>query len=526
MSKISLAAIVDRLRTDTEFSQTIVRFPIGVATLMFTYVFGYNDPIGASTLMRGAFGPIFAASWLMCWLLIAWSWHKPGNFWYRRIAGMLLDLFCLWGLLTMGGQILLPVYLGLVWVIVGNGLRYGYRYLTLAMFGGISIVIYLYLNNSYWHANPIMAATFGATLVVAPTYALSLMGQLRRANVAVLLAAGQRSKLLAQASHDLRHPLHALRLFSRQLDATSLSDDQRALLVKIDMATANANQMLQQFLDQSIVESGILRLRPENIKLSDLVKEVTAQNETWLAASCIQVTTIGLDHIIETDRNVLRTILQGLMSNTIKYAAGGRLLIGARRHGANCFLHFYDQQGGSETTAVGEALDIDSAAQLGLLPQSTGVGLGLAQNLASQGGYQLVHHFVDGVGSHVAVGPFKRYEANSGSSSEKALAITPLSGMRISTTIANTALRERVQRALEGWGCQEAPPTSTCLAHISDTYPLGQIRAPVILIDVDRDADLERSLGEPDKVYHLQSNKFSQLRSVLMSLRSKTPAEL
>jgi signal transduction histidine kinase len=513
-------AVFDRLRTDSEFSQTVVRYPVGGFVTAYAALFGMDDPIGLGTPLRSFFLPMVLTYYSFAIVLSLSSWLRPGNFWYRRTAAMLADLLALWGFLLLGGPVMLPAYLALVWIIIGNGIRYGFVYLLMAMTGGGLIVINLYFTNPYWTANPAMAATLGGTLAVAPLYALSLMGQLRRANADVQRANGEKSKLLAQASHDMRHPLAALRLFTRQLSNTPLNGDQSILLSKIDLATANANQMLQQFLDRSIIESGILSINKTSFRLADLLVELVVENESWLDAADIDVRIATKKTVVTTDKAVLRTLLQGLISNAVKYAPGCRLLIGARHRKAGLFLELHDD-GGLRSPPL-DPRDVTITQ----LPPSAGVGLTLGQHLAQQAGYGLSFEVVANRGFCARIGPLQRASTRESGLTSPMTRATPLSGAHISLDIGDTALHNRVTSLLTSWGCLIQPlstdqSTLVPVAHICDVVPTITVPYPCILLGAPL---LDGHLGRPDIIV-VPTTGFSQLRSVLLSRLLEAPAQ-
>ena len=58
--------------------------------------------------------------------------RKPGVKPVRRLLAMVHDYAAITFAMIIGGEAMLPVYGALLWVTVGNGMRYGTRYLTLA----------------------------------------------------------------------------------------------------------------------------------------------------------------------------------------------------------------------------------------------------------------------------------------------------------------------------------------------------------------------------------------------------------
>ena len=85
---------------------------------------------------------------LFCWILYA-----PGRSNVRRIIGMIAD----YGLMSMAmalmGEPLSWLYVIMMWVTVGNGLRYGNRFLAGAVsMAAIGFAVVLF-TNTYWENN-------------------------------------------------------------------------------------------------------------------------------------------------------------------------------------------------------------------------------------------------------------------------------------------------------------------------------------------------------------------------------------
>jgi signal transduction histidine kinase len=517
MKKFDLNSLLARMRTDTEFSQAVVRIPAGGLVGLYTAAYGRGDPIGANTPLDLAFVPSYFAYFGVAGLLVFLIWMRPGHFWYRRIVGIVTDLLALWGVLLLAGQVILPAFLGLLWIIVGNGIRFGVRYLVIAISGGIGIVIYLYHFNPFWNANPIMSLTLAGTLIVAPVYALALMGQLRQANAAVRLANAEKSKLLAQASHDLRHPLHALRLYANQLGQSELSPLQSDLLEKMQLATANANQMLQQFLDRSIIEAGILNVSKTTFSLGHLFADLVTENESWLKAAQIDVNIATKATFVSTDRIILRTLVQGLISNAVKYAPAGRVLIGARRRSDGIYVEVHDN---------GHGVGVHNRDNSQQLPPSAGVGLTLGQHLAQQAGYRLSFETELARGFCARIGPLAIAKAPTLSAGSPMLRSTPLSGASVSLDVHDEALQIRVRELLTSWGCLVQPLSHIAasgppLAHICDTVTGVAIDFPTILLSDQ--AYQHADIGTD--IIVVPTTGFSQLRSVLLARLLEAPAQ-
>ena len=117
-------------RQDSELEQALIRIVLGLLLVGYLVFAVLSDGavdvterallVAAGLFIAGAFGII---SW------IAWD---PLPCPRRRIAGMLVDFGATSAGLYFGGEAATPLYGVYLWVVVGNGFRYGTRYLYLA----------------------------------------------------------------------------------------------------------------------------------------------------------------------------------------------------------------------------------------------------------------------------------------------------------------------------------------------------------------------------------------------------------
>jgi len=80
------------------------------------------------------------------------------------------------------GYIFLPVYL---WVIVGNGLRFGFTYLVTATALSIIGVVYVFTSVSGWGHSPYLASSWLLALLVLPVYFAVLLRRLQIKTLAI-----------------------------------------------------------------------------------------------------------------------------------------------------------------------------------------------------------------------------------------------------------------------------------------------------------------------------------------------------
>jgi ammonium transporter len=145
-----------------------------------------------------------------------------------------------------------------------------------------------------------------------------------------------KSAFLASMSHELRTPLNAIIGITELLEEDATDSGQNELiepLERISGAGKNLLNLINEILDLSKVEAGKLEIHAENIKVPDLIKEVTAtiqplveKNRNRLVIKCPD--DVGSMH---SDPMRLRQILFNLLSNACKFTENGQITVEVAR---------------------------------------------------------------------------------------------------------------------------------------------------------------------------------------------------
>ncbi|MHB0948299.1 MAG: sensor histidine kinase [Gemmatimonadaceae bacterium] len=142
-----------------------------------------------------------------------------------------------------------------------------------------------------------------------------------------------KSEFLAMMSHELRTPLNAIGgyvdLLTMELRGP-LTDAQREDLERIRRSQRHLLAVINEILNFAKIESGRLEYTIDDVRLADVVTEVTPLIEPQLAAKGLAYERQLPDHelLVRADREKLRQVLLNLLSNAVKYTpAGGRITI-------------------------------------------------------------------------------------------------------------------------------------------------------------------------------------------------------
>ncbi len=200
--------------SDAEREQAIFRMAIGGAGLAYCicgYLFiGDHDPGLRKAISICSVFLVFAA--VLLFIIIARPAASPA----RRIVAMATDVGTTAILMRLVGEpasVFIFIY---VWVIVGNGLRYGERYLYPAMALGVSSYLWVMAVTPFWIAHRYVAIGTLLSLILLPAYFASL---LRKINIAQRESARLAEKLKSMAMHDTLTELPNRRLFVEHLES-------------------------------------------------------------------------------------------------------------------------------------------------------------------------------------------------------------------------------------------------------------------------------------------------------------------
>jgi signal transduction histidine kinase/DNA-binding response OmpR family regulator len=161
--------------------------------------------------------------------------------------------------------------------------------------------------------------------------------ELARANAALARASEMKSQFLATMSHELRTPLNAIIGFSEVLNdglAGDLTGEQRGFVGDIHASGRHLLSLINDILDLSKVEAGMMTLEPEPVDLAPLlqggltiVKERALKQRVSLALEIEP----GLPRFAADTRKV-KQIVFNLLANAVKFTPeGGRVRVAARR---------------------------------------------------------------------------------------------------------------------------------------------------------------------------------------------------
>jgi signal transduction histidine kinase len=205
----------------------------------------------------------------------------------------------------------------------------------------------------------------------------------KRAKTAADVASRAKSQFLAVMSHELRTPLSAIGGYTELLEMGihgPVSDDQRDSLARIQRNQRHLLSLINQVLDYSKLETGILRYEIGPVILTQVLEAVELRLAPKMTAKGLRyVASTDKTLIASADRDKLQQILFNLLTNAIKFTPpGGTIEVDCFADGARVYVNVRDTGVGIPEERLATIFDPFVQGETGYTRSSDGIGLGLA----------------------------------------------------------------------------------------------------------------------------------------------------
>ena len=192
-----------------------------------------------------------------------------------------------------------------------------------------------------------------------------------------------KTRFLAAASHDILQPLNAARLYVTSLVERQSGGEVARLVENIDDSLESIEEILGALLDISRLDAGVLTPQMSCFKMADLMRSLEIEFAPVARAKGLQLTFVPCSLPVQSDRLLLRRLLQNFISNAVKYTPRGRVLVGCRRRGQSLRIAVYDTGVGIPVLKRGEIFkEFHRLEQGARIARGLGLGLSIVERLA------------------------------------------------------------------------------------------------------------------------------------------------
>jgi len=320
---------------DSEPEQAKLRLAIGVLlVLYFCFPWAGNETFSESIVTISSL--ITLAYYTFAFLIFLAIILNPVASPVRRVCGAALDMISLSIVMYFSGGDSVAIFALYLWVILGNGFRFGVKYLYISQaisIVGFSIAV---IFGSYWLEHKPFAISLLMMLGLIPLYSAFLIKKLHAAIDMAKHANEAKSRFLANMSHELRTPLNGVIGMGDLLRETNLSFEQRELVGTLHSSANTLLELIENVLDIAKIESGKINIESNDLDLHAVINSVIYMLTPMGEAKDITLS-CNIDpetpFALKGDHQHIRQVLINLVNNALKFTDKGHVNLNVRRSG-------------------------------------------------------------------------------------------------------------------------------------------------------------------------------------------------
>lgn len=265
-----------------------------------------------------------------------------------------------------------PLMAGLVWIVVGWATRSLVR-----------------VSDQIGERDPERMSPLAFSNLPAEVHGLvrAVNGLLQRLDSAL----ARERRFIADAAHELRTPISALKVHVANLLQASNDDERAESQQQVEASASRLEKLVAQLLALSRAEQGLQAYRPALLDL-DTVVSMEVEDVRALARAKNQVLALSLSGVqLHGDEFSLALLVRSLVENAVRYTPEGGCIAVSTRSVANLAMICVEDSGPGIARDARERVFLRFHRELGSGVEGAGLGLSIAKEvvIAHQGRIEL-----------------------------------------------------------------------------------------------------------------------------------------
>ena len=248
----------------------------------------------------------------------------------RWLAAIILDVTMAFAVMLQEPEAMSVFYPIILWMILGNGFRYGVRWLYVASALSTLTFGFVVLSTPYWQHNTILGIGLAAALLVIPAYCSTLIRKISHAKEQAETASKAKSYFLASVSHELRTPLNAIIGYGNHLRQSDMPRSQKEMVEASVLAGEHLLHLIEQLIDVAKTGTASAQVKMSSFRPTELLTEIrnimAVRVEDKGLTIHLQAEPLS-DRMVDGPTDVLRNILLNLVGNAVKFTEAGSISV-------------------------------------------------------------------------------------------------------------------------------------------------------------------------------------------------------